>query len=163
MFNPSREQVRLFFCDSWRKHREHRLLEGAEATAADLIEQHPEYHALLENPDAAVEQEFTPEGGQMNPFLHLSLHLAIADQISIDQPPGIRAAYHALRSASMCTKPNTPSWSAWAKRSGAPSAMDRRSTPISIWCASSVVPESKIGQQVVLRGRSMSTTTAAED
>lgn len=97
MFNPSREQVRLFFCDSWRKHREHRLLEGAEATAADLIEQHPEYHALLENPDAAVEQEFTPERGQMNPFLHLSLHLAIADQISIDQPPGIRAAYHALR------------------------------------------------------------------
>jgi hypothetical protein len=97
MFNPSREQVRLFFCESWRKHRARLILEGAETTAADLIEQHPEYHALLENPDAAVEQEFTPEGGQMNPFLHLSLHLAIADQISIDQPPGIRAAYTALR------------------------------------------------------------------
>jgi len=97
MFNPSREQVRRFFCESWRKHRERQVLEGAETTAADLIEQHPEYHALLENPEAAVEQEFTPEGGQMNPFLHLSLHLAIADQISIDQPPGIRAAYHALR------------------------------------------------------------------
>jgi hypothetical protein len=97
VFNPSREQVRLFFCESWRKHRERLILEGAEATAADLIEQHPEYHALLENPEAAVEQEFTPENGQMNPFLHLSLHLAIADQISIDQPPGIRAAYAALR------------------------------------------------------------------
>ncbi len=97
MFNPSREQVRRFFCESWRKHRARLILEGAETTAADLIEQHPEYHALLENPDAAVEQEFTPEGGQMNPFLHLSLHLAIADQISIDQPPGIRAAYTTLR------------------------------------------------------------------
>lgn len=97
MFNPSREQVRVFFCESWRKHRERLVLEGAEATAADLIEQHPEYHALLENPQAAVAQEFTPESGQMNPFLHLSLHLAIADQIGIDQPPGIRAAYHALR------------------------------------------------------------------
>lgn len=97
MFNPSREQVRIFFCESWRKHRERLVLEGAEATAADLIEQHPEYHALLENPQTAVEQEFTPESGQMNPFLHLSLHLAIADQISIDQPPGIRAAYHKLR------------------------------------------------------------------
>ena len=97
MFNPSREQVRHFFCESWRKHRERLVLEGAEATAADLIEQHPEYHALLENPQTAVEQEFTPESGQMNPFLHLSLHLAIADQISIDQPPGIRAAYHKLR------------------------------------------------------------------
>ena len=97
MFNPSREQVRRFFCDAWRKHRERAILEGAEAVAADLIEQHPEYHALLENPEAAIDQEFTPESGQMNPFLHLSLHLAIADQISIDQPQGIRAAYQALR------------------------------------------------------------------
>ncbi|MFT3960737.1 DUF1841 family protein [Propionivibrio sp.] len=97
MFNPSREQVRRFFCESWRKHRERLVLEGAEATAADLIAEHPEYHALLEDPQAAVEREFTPEGGQMNPFLHLSLHLAIAEQISIDQPPGIKAAYAALR------------------------------------------------------------------
>ncbi len=97
MFNPSREQVRRFFCEAWRKHRERLPLEGAEVTAADLIAQHPEYHALLENPDAAVEQDFTPEGGQMNPFLHLSLHLAIADQISADRPAGIRAAYQALR------------------------------------------------------------------
>ena len=97
MFNPSREQVRQFFCEAWRKHRERLPLEGAEVTAADLVEHHPEYHALLENPQAAIEQEFTPDGGQMNPFLHLSLHLAIADQISIDQPAGIRAAYHSLR------------------------------------------------------------------
>ena len=97
MFNPSREQVRQVFCESWRKHRDRLILEGAVATAADLIAEHPEYHALLENPQAAVEQEFTPEGGQMNPFLHLSLHLAIAEQISIDQPRGIKAAYFALR------------------------------------------------------------------
>ena len=97
MFNPSREQVRRFFCDAWRKHRQRQILEGAESVAADLIAQHPEYHALLEDAEAAVEQEFTPENGQMNPFLHLSLHLAIADQISIDQPPGIREAYFALR------------------------------------------------------------------
>ena len=97
MFNPSREQVRSFFCESWRKHRERLVLQGAEATAADLILHHPEYHVLLESPEAALEQEFTPEGGQMNPFLHLSLHLAVADQISIDQPPGIRAAYETLR------------------------------------------------------------------
>ncbi|MBL8397593.1 MAG: DUF1841 family protein [Candidatus Accumulibacter sp.] len=97
MFNPSREQVRQFFCQSWRKYRQRSILEGAEATAADLIVEHPEYHALLENQDLAITQEFTPESGQMNPFLHLSLHLAIAEQISIDQPPGIRAAYQTLR------------------------------------------------------------------
>ncbi len=97
MFNPSREQVRQFFCEAWRKHRARSILAGAEVIAAELISHHPEYHNLLENPAAAVEQEFTPESGQMNPFLHLSLHLAVAEQISIDQPPGIRAAYQALR------------------------------------------------------------------
>ena len=96
LFDPSREQVRNFFCESWRKHRERLILEGAEATAADLIAEHPEYHALLENPEAAIEQEFTPEGGQMNPFLHLSLHLAIAEQVSIDQPRGVKAAIERL-------------------------------------------------------------------
>ena len=97
MFNPSREQVRRFFCDAWRKHRAREVLSGAEAVAADLITQHPEYHALLEQPESALEQEFTPETGRMNPFLHLSLHLAIAEQISIDQPPGIRTEYERLR------------------------------------------------------------------
>lgn len=97
MFNPSREQVRLFFCEAWRKHRERQILEGAEATAADLIAEHPEYHALLENPATAIEKEFTPENGQMNPFLHLSLHLALADQVGVDRPRGIRAVYEALR------------------------------------------------------------------
>ena len=97
MFNPSREQVRHFFCESWRKHRERLILDGAEVTAAGLIAEHPEYHALLENPQAAIEREFAPEEGRINPFLHLSLHLAVAEQISIDQPRGIKAAYFALR------------------------------------------------------------------
>jgi Domain of unknown function (DUF1841) len=97
MFNPSREQVRQFFCDAWRKHRERLPLVGAEVTAADIAARHPEYHALLADPGAALDKEWTPEGGQMNPFLHLSLHLAIHEQVSIDQPPGIRAALAALR------------------------------------------------------------------
>lgn len=97
MFNPSREQVRQFFCDAWRKHRNREVLQGAEAVAADLIAEHPEYHVLLESEQEAVEKEFTPENGQMNPFLHLSLHLAIAEQISVNQPIGIRPAYEKLR------------------------------------------------------------------
>ncbi|MDS4016474.1 MAG: DUF1841 family protein [Candidatus Accumulibacter sp.] len=96
MFNPTRAQVREFFCAAWRKHRERSLLEGAEATAVDVIIRHPEYHALLADPELAAAQEYLPEGGQLNPFLHLSLHLAIAEQLSIDQPPGIRAAFQAL-------------------------------------------------------------------
>lgn len=97
MFNPSREQVRRFFCDAWRKHVERLPLVGAEVTAADIAARHPEYQALLSDANAAVEKDWTPEGGAMNPFLHLSLHLAIHEQVSIDQPPGIRAAFEALR------------------------------------------------------------------
>ena len=96
MFNPTRDQVRQFFCDAWAKHRTHRPLVGAEVTAVDLISRHPEYHALLDNPEEALQKEWTPEGGQMNPFLHLSLHLAIQEQISIDHPPGIRTAFQAI-------------------------------------------------------------------
>ncbi|MDR0777074.1 MAG: DUF1841 family protein [Azonexus sp.] len=96
MFNPSREQVRQFFCDAWRKHQERLPLAGAEVAAADLAARHPEYHALLADAEGALEKEWTPEGGQMNPFLHLSLHLAIHEQLSIDQPPGIRAAFAQL-------------------------------------------------------------------
>lgn len=97
MFNPSRDQVRQFFCAAWRKHRARLPLVGAEVTAADLAARHPEYHPLLDDAEDALAQEWTPEGGQMNPFLHLSLHLAIHEQLSIDQPPGIRAAFEALR------------------------------------------------------------------
>ena len=96
MFNPSREQVRRFFCDAWRKHQERLPLVGAEVAAADLAARHPEYHALLADADGALDKEWTPEGGEMNPFLHLSLHLAIHEQLSIDQPPGIRAAFERL-------------------------------------------------------------------
>ncbi len=97
MFNPTRDQVRQFFCDAWRKHLERLPLVGAEVTAADIAARHPEYHKLLAKPDAALEGEWMPEGGQMNPFLHLSLHLAIHEQLSIDQPPGIRGAFDQLR------------------------------------------------------------------
>ncbi|MDD2743692.1 MAG: DUF1841 family protein [Rhodocyclaceae bacterium] len=97
MFNPSREQVRLFFCDAWRKHVERLPLVGAEVAAADIAARHPEYQALLTDSTGALEKEWTPEGGQMNPFLHLSLHLAIHEQVSVDQPAGIRAAFETLR------------------------------------------------------------------
>ena len=58
---------------------------------------HPEYHAVLNGPIEALESaQFLPEDGQTNPFLHLSMHLSISEQVSIDQPPGIRAAYEKL-------------------------------------------------------------------
>ena len=61
--------------------------------------QHPEYHAFVEQPERFVERDFGPEGGKTNPFLHLALHLAVAEQLAIDQPPGIRAQFERLRVA----------------------------------------------------------------
>lgn len=92
MFNPSRDQARQFLIDAWRKRTGSLPATPLETLAADIVALHPEYHALLSAPDALT-REWTPEDGSMNPFLHLSLHLAIEEQLSIDQPPGIRTAF----------------------------------------------------------------------
>ncbi len=84
----------MFFIEAWRKYRERGVLTPLEQIAADLVLLHPEYHAVLEDADA-TDRDFSPEDGQVNPFLHLSLHLAIHEQLSIDQPPGLRAAFDA--------------------------------------------------------------------
>lgn len=96
MFDPSREEARRFFIEAWRKHRAHELVTPLEDTAARIVAQHPEYHALLDDAEGALAREWTPESGEANPFLHLSLHLAVEEQLSIDQPPGLRAAFEAL-------------------------------------------------------------------
>jgi hypothetical protein len=96
MFNPSQDDVRRFFCETYRKHRANEILTQLEAIASDWLAQHPEYADDLKDVEAALSADYSVENGQTNPFLHLSMHLSIAEQISIDQPPGIRAAATAL-------------------------------------------------------------------
>lgn len=96
MFNPSQHDVRRFFCEAYRKQRNNEILTPLEAIARDWIMQHPEYAGDLEELDAALAADYSVERGHANPFLHLSMHLSIAEQISIDQPPGIRAAFQTL-------------------------------------------------------------------
>jgi len=96
MLEPSREQARAFFFETWRKYRAGELLSGLEAMALELILLHPEYHAVLEQSERTREREYLPELGETNPFLHLSLHLALEEQLSIDQPPGIAERFAAL-------------------------------------------------------------------
>ena len=97
MFTPSRDEARRFLVDAWSKHRAKQPLSGLEQVAAGLIALHPEYHSVVENPERFVDRDWKPEAGATNPFLHLSLHLAAAEQIAIDQPPGIRAQFERLR------------------------------------------------------------------
>ena len=96
MFNPSRDQARAFLFDLWEKQRAGAPLTPLESIALSIVVEHPEYHAFLENRERYLERDWKPEGGETNPFLHLQMHLAIEEQVSIDQPPGIRAAVDAL-------------------------------------------------------------------
>ena len=99
MFNPSRDEARRFLMEAWRKRRTGLPLTDLEAIAAAIVARHPEYHAVLEAPESSLPRDWRPESGDENPFLHLSLHLAIAEQLAIDQPPGIRAEYDRIREA----------------------------------------------------------------
>ncbi len=93
LFNPSRDEARNFLFESWRKHRAGELLTPLEDLCAQLIGQHPEYFAVLENPEQHQNRDYLPEDSATNPFLHLMMHLTIEEQISIDQPAGIRAHF----------------------------------------------------------------------
>ncbi|MEZ5652253.1 MAG: DUF1841 family protein [Burkholderiaceae bacterium] len=98
VFDPSQADVRRFFCDTWRKHLNRDPLTPLESVALSWIERHPEYHGDLADREAALVADYPVEAGRTNPFLHLSMHLAIAEQLSIDQPPGIKAAHARLSS-----------------------------------------------------------------
>lgn len=96
MFTPSSDDVRRFFCEAYRKQQAGEILAPMEAIAADWIANHPEYAATLGDVEAAIARDYSVETGQTNPFLHLSMHLSISEQISIDQPRGIRDAFNML-------------------------------------------------------------------
>jgi hypothetical protein len=96
MFNPSRDQARHFLFDAWRKYRERAPLEGLETVAVDVMLRHPEYHPILDDPDRFLDHDYVPEHGQANPFLHMSLHLAVEEQLAIDQPRGLRAEFERI-------------------------------------------------------------------
>ena len=96
MFSPSQADVRRFFCSVYAKALVHQPLEAIETIASLWIDEHPEYHAGLADVDAALLAMQQAEDGKTNPFLHLSMHLSISEQCSIDQPRGIRQAVELL-------------------------------------------------------------------
>jgi hypothetical protein len=97
MFTPSQHDVRRFFCATHDKQRQSLPLTPMEAQAAQWIDEHPEYHADLADVEAALAASYTVEDGRTNPFLHLSMHLTITEQVAIDQPRGIKQAFELLR------------------------------------------------------------------
>lgn len=97
LYNPSRDQARQFLFDAWAKFKQSLPLTDLEKIAVEVIQMHPAYHVILNAPERYMQQQYFPEMGETNPFLHLSLHLSVIEQIAINQPIGIKAVYEVLK------------------------------------------------------------------
>jgi hypothetical protein len=94
IFGQDRGELRQMYRDAWRKRRARTVLSPLESQMADVIQEHPEYHELMEH--SSTDSEFTPERGQSNPYLHMGLHLAIREQLATNRPAGIRPIFEQL-------------------------------------------------------------------
>ena len=94
--DQDRGGLRRHYLEAWRRHRAGLPLEPLQHQLVALIEQHPEYHGLLEDDPEALARDWTPESGKANPFLHLGLHLAVREQVATDRPAGIAAVHREL-------------------------------------------------------------------
>src|SRR6185295_19374226 len=94
--NSGREDLRRAWLLAWQKALARQPLTALEALLAEVLQLHPEYQGLLEDPDTLA-RDWTPEGAQANPFLHMGLHVALGEGIAADRPAGLRASYERLR------------------------------------------------------------------
>ena len=92
MFSSDRSKQRQYLKQAWEKYTSHEQLEPLELQLSKIVEQHPEYQNLIKNLDS----EYFPEQGNTNPYLHINLHLTLQDQITMDQPKGIRDIHSQL-------------------------------------------------------------------
>ena len=96
MFNPSRHQARQFLFSTWYKHKHREALSDMEEITLEVILLHPEYQSILDDTERYHDKDYLPEMGDTNPFLHMGMHIAIKEQLSIDQPVGIRDRFDRL-------------------------------------------------------------------
>lgn len=96
MYGQDRNQLRQAFFDVWHKLQQRQPLEPLEDIIAGVINEHPEYHAVLAEPDLNLDRDFSPETGQGNPFLHMAMHIAIQEQLAGNRPAGIIDIHRSL-------------------------------------------------------------------
>lgn len=94
-YTSERDKLRQFYVDTWQKARFSLPMDAMEQMVARVIELHPEYHAMLNN-EKHLGNEYKPEDGETNPFLHMGMHLGLQEQVSMDRPVGIQAVYQQL-------------------------------------------------------------------
>lgn len=95
MYTSERDKLRQHYADIWQKARNNQPLDALEKQIAVVIEQHPEYHKMLENRQH-IKNEYLPEMGETNPFLHMGMHLGIREQVATDRPSGIAQVHKKL-------------------------------------------------------------------
>lgn len=94
IFGQDRNQLRTMYAEAWRKQCERLPMSPLELQIAAIVELHPEYHADVTSSD--LNRDYTPDGGQTNPFLHMGLHLGVREQVSTDRPRGIAEIHDIL-------------------------------------------------------------------
>ena len=95
MFSNDRNELRRVFFDCWQLKQNDKPLDALQHMILSVIEQHPEYHTLLEKIDN-LDRDYHTADGETNPFLHMSMHIALIEQISTDRPPGIKDIHQTL-------------------------------------------------------------------
>ena len=95
MFGQDREQLRRYFQTTWTKRQAGEAMQPLEHMVAQVIDQHPEYHRQLAD-ESQLQRDFSPEQGEINPWLHMGMHIALAEQLGSDRPPGIRERYREI-------------------------------------------------------------------
>lgn len=95
MYGQNREQMRLMYQTSWEKYQQKQVLEGVELLIVEVLKQHPEYQTMVTDP-TALQDDFS-ETNQVNPYMHMGMHITLAEQIGTDRPAGIRQIYQTLR------------------------------------------------------------------
>ena len=96
MISQDRDQLRRYYLNSWQKKQNGEPLNALEQQVAEVISEHPEYHTILQDEDKALGREYAPEDGETNPFLHMSLHIGLQEQVVTDRPAGIREIYQQM-------------------------------------------------------------------
>ena len=94
-YTSERDRLRQFYVDTWKKHQTGQPMDAMEQMVARIIHLHPEYHAMLSN-EKHLGNEYKPEDGETNPFLHMGMHLGLQEQVSMDRPAGIQTVYQQL-------------------------------------------------------------------
>jgi hypothetical protein len=94
IFGEDRNELRKMYKDAWQKRCDESPLTPLEAQISDVVEWHPEYHGDVTSDE--LDKDYTPDGGQTNPFLHMGLHLGIREQVATNRPAGISGIFATL-------------------------------------------------------------------